>query len=233
MSSNSLTNQALQAAYSGDWNTAIDLNQQLINQDPDNLEAHNRLAKSYLETNQPQKAYQTYQQVLKQDTYNTIAQKNLKRLEHYAQHPDINHQAVNYPTVSFIEEPGISKTVQLTCPGEPSILAKVDAGDQVLITPHKRYICITTEHKIHLGRIPEDLSLRLVNLINGGNQYQAWIKSVDSQCVKIFIKETHRAPQFKDIPSFPNSNQVSYLAFTDPSSVYEDRPDTTSIDEEE
>ena len=233
MSNDNLIHQALQAAYSGNWSSAIKLNQQIIHQNPDDLEALNRLAKAFLETDQPQKAHRIYQQVLKRDQYNTIAQKNLKRLDHYTQNPSANHTTVHYPAVSFIEEPGISKTIQLTCQGEPSILAKADAGDPVNLIAHKRHICVTTEQKIHLGRIPEDLSLRLINLIRGGNQYQAWIKSIDNQSVKIFIKEIRRASQFKDIPSFLNSNQISYLAFTDPSSVYEDRPDTTSIDEEE
>lgn len=233
MIDHTLTNEALNAAYSGNWQLAVSINQQILNQQPDNLEALNRLAKAYIESNQPQKAVKLYHQVLKLDPYNSIAQKNLKRLNHYSQKSNSQKTLVNFPSVSFIEEPGISKTIQLTCPGEPAILSQIDAGDSVLLSQRKRHICITTNNKTHLGRIPEDLSLRLINLIRGGNQYQAWIKSIDGQNIKMFIKETYRAPKFQDIPSFPDSKQSSYLAFTDPAKIYEDRPDTTSIDEQE
>ncbi len=233
MTNDPLAEQALQAAYSGDWQKAILVNQQILDHQPDNLDALNRLAKAYLETNQPDLALRIYQQVLSHDPYNSIAQKNLRRLEHYSPPDTSAHPLSHSPITSFIEEPGISKTVQLTCPGEPTVLAQVDAGDSVSLQIRRRLIYITTSENTHLGRIPEDLSIRLINLIKGGNQYQAWVKSVDGQNIKIFIKESYRTPKFQDIPSFPEANQSSYLAFTDPARVYEDRPDTTSIDEQE
>jgi hypothetical protein len=84
-----------------------------------------------------------------------------------------------------------------------------------------------------LGKIPEDLSLRLITLINGGNKYQAWVKAVTEKYVSIFIKEIRRAPKFNSICSFPDDNNSQYLAFTDPEEVYTDRPDITSTEEQE
>ena len=192
-----LTAKALQAAYSGNWKQAIDLNQQILNKQPNSLEALNRLAKAYMELDQPQKAVFSYKKVLKIDPYNTIAQKNLKRLKNYSQGGPSTHLQSKISAVTFIEEPGKTKTVTLVNIGEPGVLARVDAGDQVKLNPKKRFICVSTlENGLHLGKIPEDLSLRLITLINGGNQYQAWIKSIKDHYVSVFIKEVYRTPKF-------------------------------------
>lgn len=234
MDQDQLTAAALKAAFSSNWQESVDLNEQILKQTPNNLEALNRLGKAQIELDKPRKALSTYRKVLKLDPYNTIAEKNIKKLHNYSKTTPETHNSHFAPTTNFIDEPGITKTIQLIFPGEPNVLAKVDAGDPVVISPKKRYICITTtENQLHLGRIPEDLSLRLISLIKGGNKYQAWIKSIEDQKVKIFIKENHRAPKFESIPSFPDSTQSSYLTFTDPSSLHEDRPDIRSTEEQE
>jgi hypothetical protein len=55
----------------------------------------------------------------------------------------------------------------------------------------------------YLGVIPEDLSQKLIRFINGGNQYQGFIKSVDRQKLEVFIKEVSRSKKFLTTPSFP------------------------------
>ena len=227
-----LTSQALEAAYSGNWKQAIELNQQIINQNPQSLDALNRMAKAYIELNQPQKAQTIYRKVLKLDPYNSIAQKNLQKLKNYSSNTSktVLHSGKLDPEVTFIEEPGKSKTISLVNIGEPSALAQVDAGDPVQLKPKKRFICVSALNNLHLGKIPEDLSLRLITLIKGGNKYQAWIKSIDSRHITIFIQETYRTSQFNSIFSFPDSNHTTYLAFTNPASAYPDKPDTTSTE---
>src|SRR5437870_3366835 len=71
---------AIDAALIGDWDKAIDLNEEIIEIDSQNIDSLNRLARALFEIGRYQKAKKIYQDVLKMDPYNNIAQKNLKRL---------------------------------------------------------------------------------------------------------------------------------------------------------
>jgi len=55
--------------------------------------------------------------------------------------------------------------------------------------------------------LPDNISNRLIKLIDGGNAYEACIKSLDKHKVTIFIKETVRASRFKFQPSFITSDK--------------------------
>jgi tetratricopeptide (TPR) repeat protein len=72
-----LTKKAVEAALNCDWERAIDYNTAIIRQDPQNIQAINRLARAYLETGQKQQAKELCEEVLKIDKYNPIALKNL------------------------------------------------------------------------------------------------------------------------------------------------------------
>lgn len=225
-----LTSEALNMAASSNWKKAVDINLQILKLDKDNLKAMNRLAKAYMELDKPQLAKKIYKQVLAIDQYNTIAKKNLKRLQYFSAHMPSPGKSSH--AISFIDEPGVTKSVQLINVGEAKVLAQIDAGERVNLLIKKRHICVTiVKSGLYLGKLPDDLSLRLITLINGGNEYQAWIKSIDEPKVILFIKELFRSPKFNSIPSFPDDDHTTYLAFTDPKAIYEDRPDTCTTDE--
>ncbi|MCX6724511.1 MAG: hypothetical protein NTV20_00205 [Candidatus Shapirobacteria bacterium] len=92
--------------------------------------------------------------------------------------------------------------VKLVRLAPPSILAQLDNADPVVMTVKKRTVSIFSEGGNYLGAIPEDLSIRLIRLIKGGNQYQSFIKGVDHQKLEIFIREVFRAKKFFNNPSF-------------------------------
>ena len=222
---------ALQAALNGDWMAAAKLNQQILSFEPQNLEALKRLAKAYLELGKTDTARELYQQILIIDPYDQIAKKLLNRLQYLNGTPPLNKTSALF-SINFIEEPGITKTTQLVEICESCIIATLNHGEPVHLTPRKRQLCAySTASNQYIGKLSEDLSQRLITLLQGGNQYQAWIKTANPPIVRIFIKETFRAPQFSTILSFPDS-QVSYLAFTDPNLVYYDRPYTKATEEQ-
>lgn len=227
-----LADESLKAAYANDWKSAVRLNKQIIDLEPENLDAQCRLAKAYMELGRVKHAVITYKKVLKLDQYNTIAQKNLKRLENYSTGFQAGNGISN--SFNFIEEPGVTKTVQLVNIGEPKMLAGVDSGDEVSLSLRKRFVCVNTMGSEHyLGKMPEDLSLRLLSLMKEGNKYRAWVKSVTDKSVSLFVKEVYRCPKCNNITSFPDSKSSPYLAFTDPERIYEDRPDARSTEERE
>ncbi len=76
-----LTTQAVSAALNNHWPEAIKLNLTLLKENPENVEALNRLARAYKENGEIKLSQKTYRKVLTLDHFNPIAQKNLKLLE--------------------------------------------------------------------------------------------------------------------------------------------------------
>jgi len=126
---------AIQKALLSNWQEAIDLNIEILDQEPDNIPALNRLAIAYLKTQEANKSRKNFEKVIKLDPYNTIAKSNLRRITAsktsatlLADSPISNH------TFSFIEEPGKSKMIPLTNTGEPQVLNTIYTGLQVELT---------------------------------------------------------------------------------------------------
>src|SRR3989344_531780 len=212
-----LAQEAISLALSGDWKKASEINQEILKSDPENIDALNRLSRAEAEQGNLLKARRFSQRVLKIDPFNSIAQKslekrkNLKKGEIYLSIPS-NAQV-------FLEEPGKTKIVALLHLGSSKILAKLDAGDEVKLNTHAHRISVVTKDSRYVGRIPDDLSARLRNLIKKGNEYKVFIKSINKKEVKVFIRETKRSKKFSNIPSF-STEKIEYLSFTPPEFVY-------------
>lgn len=200
----SLENQAIKAALDQNWEKAIEINKQILKTTPKNIAALNRLGRAYGEVSKISSAITTYKKVLAIDPFNPIAGKNLERLSKGGA-KKMSQKKVAGPisTTIFLEEPGKTKLVKLARLASWSVLAQLSSGNPVLLAVKKRTVSVIGEDKNYLGTIPEDLSLRLIKLIKGGNQYQAFVKSVDRQQLEILIRELVRGKKFLNIPSFP------------------------------
>lgn len=71
---------AIDAALNCEWKKAEDLNRKLIKEDPSNVACLNRLARALFELEKYAQVKKICEQVLELDPYNTIAQKNLKKV---------------------------------------------------------------------------------------------------------------------------------------------------------
>lgn len=188
---------AIQAAKDGNWTDAVTYNTALLEIEPTDVSAHNRLGISYLQLDQKKKAVASFKQSLEIDASNTIARKHLDKLK--------NNETINPPTFSegqFIEEPGKTKTVELHRLAGKDVLSAVRVGTACTLVPKNRFISIEIDGT-YVGALPEDLSYRLTKLINSGNEYNSWIRSVDSTVCSIFIKELTRSKKNEHINSFP------------------------------
>lgn len=226
-----LVKRAIQKALEGKWKEAIELNKQVLSQDKNNIEALNRLGHAYVESGKINEAKKTYEKVLKLDPFNSIAQRALERIE--KGHGKKKQGTEKTRDTSFLEEPGKTKTVSLIHLGDSEVIANLDAGEETSLVPHKHRVSIETMEGNYIGRLPDDLSSRLIKLIRGGNKYKAVIKSADPDAVRVFLKETERAPKYKDIPSFPTNEKVGYVAFTPPELVHEEKPEVSTFEDEE
>lgn len=234
-----LSRQAIEAALKRDWKAAISLNLEILKSSSRDLEALNRLGRAYIEIGQKSKALDVYQKVLKLDKFNSIAQKNLALIKSSTVTRSKSKTVSGNAFPVFLEEPGLTKTVSLIRLGDPKIIARQRPGDPVFLTARDHCVSIVSHRQEYLGRLPDDIASRIRKCIKGGNKYSAWVKSLDidlhenkKQILKIFIREISRSPAFRDTPSFPSTEKLSYAAFTPPELIHEEKPLTSSTEED-
>lgn len=206
----SLANKAIKMALNGNWVEASKLNLKILKKDPCNLEALLRVAKAYTNLNKISKAKKNYRQVLSLDKYNPIAKRNLTRLNKIKDIGFYDKKSAT-PTSVFLEEPGKTKTVFLVRLTDEKTLASLEIGEVLSLTANPKSISVIRKNCQYLGRLPDDLAFRLIRLIRGGNQYEAYIRSVEKDKLQIFIKEVRRGKRYQQIQSFPPKNEKGGL----------------------
>lgn len=216
-----LVQKAIEEALKGNWEEARDLNKQILKQDPKSEEALNRLARASFELGDLQKSTFYYRKVLRLDPYNAIAQKALVRLGK-AKRPKksvlkskLRKEGGLSPILTatqFIEESGKTRAVSLIHLGDNSVINSLTAGEEVRLVPHAHRVSAQTRYGKYVGRLPDDLSRRIIKLARAGNEYKSLVKSSSPGNVKIFIREVKRAPSLGNIPSFPINERPGHFA---------------------
>ncbi len=206
-----LKSQAIQTALSGDWQTAITLNRQLLKESPDDIETLNRLAFAFTVLGKVKDAKSLYQKVLLLDSQNPIALKSLKRLTSSPKNGFQIHQLVTDLDTIFLEETGKTKVVELINVAEPRIVTNLMTGELLSLQIKRLKIFVLDEKKRYIGMLPEDIGRRLIKFIKGGNFYQAYVKAIEQRKIMIFLKETKRAARFKNQPSFISTDKTKPL----------------------
>lgn len=224
-----LAQNAISQALKGNWEKAIEINLNILKNEPENIDSLNRLARAHAEVGSLAKARKTAQKVLKLDPYNTIATKALNKWKGLKK----GDTFTSLPSSAqiFLEEPGKTKVISVLHLGSPSVLVKLDAGDEVKLNSRSHRASITTIDGKYIGRLPDSLSARIRKFTQIGNTYRAFIKSADKNDVKVFIKETKRAKTLKDIPTF-TTERIDYISFTSPDLVHK-KEDIQGISDEE
>ena len=196
--------QAISLAMEGHWQQAVQVNQAIIEKFPNDVDAYNRLGKAYLEMGEYAQAKATYQKALKLDQYNSIAKKNIQRLDlmgDTAAAPNSNTEKAE-PNL-FIEEIGKAGVVNLyqIAPGER--LVKMMAGDKVFLKPQDASLAVENIREEYLGLVPSKFALRLIKLMEGGNKYTCAVVASNEAAISVIIRETYQDPSQIDQVSFP------------------------------
>lgn len=195
--------KAIQTALVGDWKNAINLNQQILDVEPDDIDTLNRLAFAYLSLNQPKKAKSLYEKVLSLDMKNPIALRNLKRLS------NSKTNKTNVPLNNlFIEEPGKTKVIELLNIADKKIITSLRSGEMLELKIKRNKIFALDLENQYIGMLPDDICQRLIKFINAGNEYDAYVRTVESNKVCILVREIKRMKRFKDQPSFVSTEKV-------------------------
>ena len=208
MSQKKLHQQAIENALQQDWKQAVESNQLILEEDPNNIPASNRLGFALMQRGKIKQAIQTYQRVVEIDKYNAIALKSLEKLSVIKP----SKRRSNKPTkvmTSFIEEPGKTKTVNLLKPADLHTLASINVGTLVQLNIKKRRVSVESSEKEYLGCLPDDIGHKITGLISQDYLFETYVKSNHKKNISVFIKETFRPAGMKNQASFPGSSAAT------------------------
>lgn len=202
---NERTKRAIALAMQNRWSEAVDANRSLLQDFPDDVEAHNRLGRALTELGRIEEAKSAFRQVLEVSPHNTIARKNLDRLAQLDSDPQRTRRAGRPAVRTFIGDTGKTGVTSLVNLSPPNVLAKVAPGDDVrLELDNRRLNVMGGAANEKLGQIEPKIASRIKRLIDGGNQYEATVKSVDDHEITIIIREVYKHPSQSDMVSFPS-----------------------------
>lgn len=190
-----LARDAITHALSGNWEKAVEINQLILREDNQDVDALNRLAKAYSEIGNTKKSKETLNKVLKIDPLNPIAQKALAK--------GFVGSLSKVDPGTFLEEPGKTRLVDLLNLGDKKVTSKLNVGDNLKMICHQHRVSVVTSEGKYVGIFPDDFAARARELIKGGNVYDCIVKTADRDKIAVFVKETEKSEKMKGTISFP------------------------------
>jgi tetratricopeptide (TPR) repeat protein len=200
--------QAISLAMKNRWDEAAQLNREILEMFPNEVDAYNRLGKALTELGRYGEAREAYAQAVKIDPLNGIATKNLQRLGKLAAEGAAAPPPSPVDPRLFIEESGKTTVTQLTDLRRTEAAAKLSAGDQLRLDRRGNQIVVVDAASQEVGRIEPKLEQDLIRLLDLGNQYSVFVTSAQEQQVLVIIRETHRSASMGNRPSFRPSAPV-------------------------
>lgn len=224
------TKAAITLAMQSRWSEAVAVNRSLIDDFPGDLESYNRMGRALTELGRIDDAREAFRRVLEVSPHNTIARKNLDRLDQLGDNLPRHQPAQRRATQAFIGESGKTLVTSLVNVAPPKTLARLTPGDDVNLELSGRRLNVIDEVSgEELGQVESKTASRLKRLMSGGNRYAATVKSVDDREVTIIIREVYKHPSQARIVSFP-SRASSGANVSSPSPVYDSAEDENAVE---
>jgi len=198
--SDELARRAIHEALSCNWEEALKINKEILNEDSQDLDALSRAARAYFELGEVDKACRFAQRALKIDPLNTIAEKCLEKYNALKNTKRPYESATG--SNKFLEEPGKTKIIPLLHLGEADDILLLNCGELIQLTTTKHRVSVYSNKGKYIGRLPDDIAFKLIQFIRSGNEYEACIKSASNNEVKVFIREVRRSDKMTSTPSF-------------------------------
>jgi tetratricopeptide (TPR) repeat protein len=198
--------RAIALAMEGRWREAVEANRAILGAYPVDVETLNRLGRAHMELEEYEEARAAYQKALELDPYNSIADKNLKKLVGLEAERDGAKQEADRPVEPryFIEETGKAGVVRLLNLAPRQVIARVAAGDRVNLTASDGNIVVTDSAGAVLGWVEPRHGQRLARLMTGGNRYTGSVVSATDTNLLVMIRETYQDPSQLGQLSFPS-----------------------------
>ncbi|MDQ3855570.1 MAG: tetratricopeptide repeat protein [Chloroflexota bacterium] len=202
-----LIEDAISQSESGSWADAVATNQAILDIEPDDVLALNRLGRALTKQGRLREALDAYDRARQADPANAIALRNTARLNAILNEMD----ADTVDTVDsselrpdhFIMETGRSAVLALDNLAEIHTLATVLPGDLLELRPDGPYLRLFTRSGAAVGTVPAERAHRLIELMSAGNEYTAVVVNSSVEGVRVLIRESFRSPQTRGKLAFP------------------------------
>ncbi|MFC1967758.1 tetratricopeptide repeat protein, partial [Chloroflexota bacterium] len=206
--------QAISLAMEGRWREAVELNREILENYPDDVDAYNRLGRAHMERGEYARAREAYNRAVELEPYNAIAKKNLNRLNYLKEETTV---AVDDPgSVAphhFIEEMGKAGVINLYQLAPQEALARMVAGDTVHLKPQGSSLIAENRWGEYLGQVDPRHTPRLIRLMAGGNKYSAAVVSSGEGSMAVMIREIYQDPGQVGRVSFPPKGQGEFRSY--------------------
>ncbi len=222
------TKAAIALAMQSRWTEAVAVNRSLIDDFPGDLESYNRVGRALTELGRIDEAREAFRRVLEVSPHNTIARKNLDRLEQLGDNLPRHQPTHRRATRAFIGESGKTLVTSLVNVAPPKALARLTPGDDVNLELSGRRLNVADEVSgEELGQVESKTASRIKRLMSGGNRYAATVKGVADRAVTIIIREVYKHPSQAGIVSFPS--KASSGAYVSGPSLGDDTTEDESV----
>jgi tetratricopeptide (TPR) repeat protein len=205
--------EAIDLAMQARWQEAVAVNQAIVQDYSDDVDAYNRLGRAYLELGQYKQARQAYQNAVRIDPFNAIASRNIRRLNDIKETGPAGVETEKVEPQQFIEEIGKAGVVTLVELAPKENRARVVAGDRVHLKLTGSVLTVVDTRGEYIGRVEAKHAQRLVRLMLGGNQYSATVVKSIADSVTVMIRETYQHPNQVGKLSFPPKGAEEFRAY--------------------
>ena len=199
--------KAIQLAMQNRWQEAADLNRQILETFPEDVDTLNRLGKAQMELGQYAQSLEQYTRASKLDPSNSIAQKNIARLTKLVEEGATGAAIAPPPSAIdpslFIEESGKTAVTELVDRAPFDQIASLTAGDKMELKVEGGTVRVVTPTGVVIGQLEPKIAQRVMRLVGMGNRYSAAITSIDETHIRVIIREEYKDPSMGARPSFP------------------------------
>ena len=205
--------EAIDMAMQARWQDAVDINKEILESFPDDVEANNRLGRAYMELGQYQLSRESYQKAAQIDPYNAIANRNLRRLNDLKESGEIDIEMDKVEPDHFIEEIGKAGVVVLEELAEKEKRASTVAGDKAIMKIEGSYLVVSNSRGEYLGKVEPKHAPRLIRLMLGGNKYSAVVVKSTAEGMTVMVRESYQDPSQVGKLSFPPKGMEEFRAY--------------------
>lgn len=208
-----MVEEARNVALTGDWERALDVNNEFLERYPRDAQALNRKGRALLELGRLQEAWDAYSEALNADPANMIARRNLQRLEMLADgDADIASAGTQVSSPRggvFIEETGKTWVDELTRAADDAVLATVSPGERLEFAVDGANVKVSSSDGKLLGELEQRIAQRLIDLIEAGITFEIYALGMSGHSLRFILRETHRDPSLVGRMGLPRQNRLT------------------------
>jgi len=195
--------EAIDLAMQAKWQAAVDVNKEILESFPGEVDTLNRLGRAYMELGQFKLSKEAYGKAVKQDPYNAIANRNLRRLNDLKDSGKAEVETDKVEPEQFIEEIGKAGVVTLVDLVPKEKRALTVAGDKAILKVEGSSLVVESSRGDYLGKVEPKQGQRLVRLTLGGNKYTALVVKSTAEGMTVMVRESYQHPSQAGKLSFP------------------------------